>query len=91
MTRFDWDADKAVANLRKHAVSFREAATVFGDPLAVTFSDPDHSQLELRYLTFGISQAQRCLVGADTDRDNAVRVISARLMTRGERKIYEED
>lgn len=91
MTRFEWDAEKAIPNLRKHGVSFREAATVFGDPLAVTFSDPDHSDLEQRYLTFGVSEAQRYLVVAHTDRENAVRLISARLMTRAERKIYEEE
>ena len=90
MTRFEWDAGKAISNLRKHNVSFREAATVFGDPLALTFSDPDHSGLEQRYLTFGVSEVQRYLVVAHTDRDNAVRVISARLMTCGERKMYEE-
>ena len=90
MTRFEWDACKAISNLRKHNVSFREAATVFGDPLALTFSDPDHSGLEQRYLTFGVSEVQRYLVVAHTDRDNAVRVISARLMTRGEKKMYEE-
>jgi len=90
MTRFEWDAGKAISNLRKHNVSFREAATVFGDPLALTFSDPDHSGLEQRYLTFGVSEVQRYLVVAHTDRDNAVRVISARLMTRGEKKMYEE-
>jgi hypothetical protein len=90
MTGFEWDADKASSNLRKHRVSFFEAATVFGDPLAVTFADPDHSGFEQRYLTFGVSEVQRYLVVAHADREDIVRVISARLMTRGERKTYEQ-
>lgn len=60
--QFEWDDRKAVANERKHGVSFHEAATVFGDPLAITFLDPDHSDDEFRFLTFGMSQSSRLLV-----------------------------
>jgi uncharacterized DUF497 family protein len=88
--RFEWDERKAAANEEKHGVSFHEAATVFGDPLAVTFADPDHSENERRYVTFGMSRANRLLVVAHADRERRVRIISARTMTRHERKIYEE-
>jgi uncharacterized DUF497 family protein len=72
-------------------VSFSEAATVFGDPLALTFPDPDHSLEECRYITFGLSQLGRLLVVSHAQRSDRTRIINARLMTRYERKIYEED
>lgn len=87
---FEWDNRKAAHNLRKHGVSFAEAGTVFGDPLAITFGDPDHSVGEERYITFGVSREQRLLVIAHTDRDGRARIISARRATRAERKLYEE-
>ncbi len=87
---FVWDPDKAIRNLAKHRVEFAEAATVFGDPLAVTFYDPDHSEDEDRFLTFGHSLAARLLVVSHTDRGDAIRIISARVATRKESKIYEE-
>ena len=87
---FEWDPEKADANEQKHDVNFREGATVFGDPLAITFSDPDHSEAEERYLTFGHSRSNRLLVISHTQRGERTRIISARLMTRRERKIYEE-
>jgi len=87
---FEWDPRKAEVNKRKHDVSFHEAATVFGDPLAITFTDPDHSIDEERYLTFGRSRFDRLLVISHADRKVRVRIISARLMTRQERRIYEE-
>lgn len=87
---FEWDPKKAAANLRKHDVPFHEAATIFGDPLAVTFEDPDHSESEHRYVTFGMSVQRRLIVVSHTDRRNRTRIISARLMDRKERKIYEE-
>ena len=87
---FEWDTRKAVTNARKHGVSFHEASTVFGDSLAITFHDPDHSENEQRFLTFGLSQSSRLLVVTHVDRGRKVRIISARLMTRYERKIYEE-
>jgi hypothetical protein len=88
--RFEWDSKKAAANLRKHAVTFQEAATVFGDPLAITFEDPDHSEDEERHLTFGSSLQGRLLVVSHMERNNRTRIISARLMGRKERMIYEE-
>jgi len=87
---FEWDERKATANIKKHDVSFHEAGTVFGDPMAITFDDPEHSQSEHRFLTFGLSHFHRLLVVAHTDRGGTVRIISARAMTKRERKIYEE-
>lgn len=88
--QFEWDEKKAVANQRKHGVSFQEAATVFGDPLAITFLDPDHSEDEFRFITFGVSWLNRLLVVSHADRDDRLRIISARPATRRERRIYEE-
>ncbi|HEX9728566.1 MAG TPA: BrnT family toxin [Gemmatimonadales bacterium] len=88
---FEWDPDKAGENERKHGVSFAEAATVFGDPLSVTVADPDHSVGEVQFLTIGMSHQPRLLVVAHADRDDAVRLISARAATRAERKTYEEE
>jgi uncharacterized DUF497 family protein len=88
--QFEWDEAKAAQNLTKHGVGFTEAATVFGDPVALTFFDPDHSIDENRFITIGISAAGRLLMLAHTDRDERVRIISARAVTRGERRIYEE-
>jgi uncharacterized protein len=88
---FEWDPDKALRNLSKHGVSFQEAATVFGDPLAITYFDPDRSEEEDRFLTFGHSSAGRLLVLSHTDRDDRTRIISARLATRKERKSYEKE
>ena len=75
------------AKTRPH---FHEGATVFGDPLAITFPDPDHSVDEERYLTFGLSRLNRLVVISHTQRGGKTRIISARLMTRRERRIYEE-
>ena len=88
---FEWDPKKSASNERKHDVTFQEASTVFGDRLAMTFVDPDHSNNEQRYLTFGLSKYNRLLVVAHTDRGEKSRIISARLMDRKERRIYEED
>ena len=88
--RFEWDPEKAAENLAKHDVSFEEAATVFRDTLSATGSDPDHSFDEERFITFGVSTAGRLLVVAHTDREDTIRIISARLVTPRERKIYEE-
>ena len=87
---FEWDPRKAGANARKHGVTFQEAATVFGDPLAVTFEDPDHSRNENRYITFGLSIQKRLLVVSHTERTDRTRFISARPMERKERIIYEQ-
>ena len=64
--RFEWDPKKAAANLKKHGVSFQEAATVFGDPLAITFQDPDHSEDEERQVTFDLSLRKRLIVVSHT-------------------------
>jgi uncharacterized protein len=88
--KFSWDPKKAAANLIKHGVSFEEASTVFRDTLSVTGSDPDHSIEECRLITFGNSKKNRLLVVAHTEENDKIRIISARLMTRQERKIYEE-
>lgn len=91
MLKFDWDAPKSTANLRKHGVSFEEAATVFGDPLALTFADPDHSIREARSITIGQSLQDLLLVVAHIERGRTIRIISARKATRHERTIYEQD
>jgi len=87
---FEWDPRKAAGNLRKHKVSFAEAATVFGDPLGVTVHDPDHSSDERRYITIGLSNRFRLVIVSHADRGDVVRIISARLLTRAEREVYEE-
>jgi uncharacterized DUF497 family protein len=87
--QFEWDREKARRNLLKHRVSFDEAVTVFYDPLAATVDDPDHSIGERRCLTIGHSARGRLLVVAHTDRGTAVRIISARRATAGERKRHE--
>ena len=87
---FEWDPAKATANEQKQGVTFEEAASVFGDPLAVTFYDPKHSDDEDRYLTIGLSAAGRIILLSHTDRGDAVRIISAREATSAERKGYED-
>ena len=87
---YDWDPAKAEANAKKHRVTFEEAASVFLDPSALTFWDPDHSEEEDREITIGRSTRQRVLFVAHTSRDGRVRIISARQATRREQKQYEE-
>ncbi len=87
--QFDWDRGKAERNLKKHRVSFDEAVTVFYDPLAATFDDPDHSVGERRLVTVGRSSRGRLLVVAHVERGESVRIISARLTTARERKRHE--
>ena len=87
---FEWNDEKAAANLTKHGVSFDEAKTVFDDPLYVDFYDPDHSFEEYRYIIIGESQQRRLLIVSYTERDESVWLISAREVTRSERKTYEE-
>lgn len=87
---FEWNPDKAVINLRKHGISFQEAATVFDDSLSVTFPDPDHSIGEDRYVIIGVSRSGQLLVVSHTDRGNRTRIISARRAARQERRFYEE-
>lgn len=90
MLRFEWDEAKAGVNLSKHGVSFEEAATVFGDALALTFPDPDHSVGERRWLTIGLSTKGRVLVVVHIEKGRTLRIISARKATRYEREIHEE-
>ncbi len=88
--KIEWDPKKAELNLRKHGVSFEEAATALGDPMAATGADPDHSTTEERYVTFGVSERLRLLVVAHTEEAETIRIISARPASRGERRLYEE-
>lgn len=87
---FEWNPRKEAANRRKHGVRFREATTVFRDPLAATFPDIDHSVSEQRFLTIGASVRGRILVVAHTESQGKIRIISARPVTRRERRYYEE-
>jgi uncharacterized DUF497 family protein len=89
MFKFEWDDQKAASNLLKHGVSFDEAVSVFGDGRALTFSDTDHSELEDRSRTYGISSKARFLVVVHTERRNGIRIISARKAKRYEKGIYE--
>lgn len=88
--KFSWRPNKAAKNIRKHKVSFHEAATVFADPLSVTVSDPDHSNDEERYIIVGFSNRGRLLMVSHTERGNMIRLISARKLTPEERRQYEE-
>lgn len=85
-----WDPRKAKSNIKKHGVSFEEAATALSDPLAATGADPDHSIREDRFITFGVSEMNRLLVVSHTEERERIRIISARKATKGERKLYEE-
>ena len=87
--QFEWDPAKAAENAAKHRVEFTEAITVFGDPLEMTISDPDHSVGEKRFLSIGQSVSGRLLVVAYTERDGRIRLINAREATTQERKSYE--
>jgi uncharacterized protein len=87
---FEWDARKAAANRRKHGVTFDEASTAFADPLSLTIPDPDHSIEEDRFVLLGLSCRGRLLVVVHTERDDNIRIISARRATRSERIQHEE-
>jgi hypothetical protein len=87
---FEWDPSKAASNLAKHRVSFEDAATVFGDPLALIVSDPRHSFQEERFVLLGLSESQRLLAVMFVDRGEVIRIVSARRVTRREQKNYEE-
>lgn len=86
---FEWDAAKADSNQKKHGVSFEEASTAFGDPLSLTIPDPDHSQEEDRFVLMGETYQRRLVVVVFTERGDRLRLISARLATRRERRTYE--
>ena len=89
MLQFEWNPKKAQRNIEKHGVSFEEAATVFGDLLSYTFDDSDHSDEETRFLTIGLTALGKMIVVSHTDREEKVRIISARALTKQERKFYE--
>lgn len=87
---YDWDANKAEINANKHGVTFEEGASIFGDPFAYTFADPDHSEGEERFISFGTSINQRILAVCHIEHTLGIRIISAREATAHERKIYQE-
>jgi uncharacterized DUF497 family protein len=87
---FEWDADKANRNVEKHHVSFEEAATVFDDPMFITFINDEHSVDEERYITIGLSGRGRLLILAHVDRRDTIRIISARRATQKEEQFYAE-
>jgi len=87
---FEWDSHKSDINLKKHGISFHETSTVFGDPLALTFNDPDHSVGEHRFVTIGHSTTNQLLTVIHAERRGKTRIISARRATRQERKTYED-
>ena len=87
---FEWDPEKALSNSRKHGVTFHEASEVFADELSSAVSDPDHSVGEPRFLLFGATKSHRYLVVSYTERGRAIRIFSAREMTRQERRAYEQ-
>lgn len=91
MLRFDWDAEKDRSNETKHGVAFSEAATAFGDPLSITVPDPDHSVGEARFVLVGLTYLDRLVVVSHVEGQESIRIISARLATRRERKTYEEE
>ena len=88
---FEWDPKKAISNYRKHGVTFEEATSALRDVFSATAHDPDHSDDEERFITFGISSQGRLLTVSHTERGDSIRIISARLATNIERQIYEED
>ena len=88
---FEWNPAKADRNLSKHGVSFDEASTVFGDPLAGTILDPRHSDDEPRFVTIGLSMSRRLIIVAHTEREDRIRIISARRATRREKRTYESE
>jgi len=87
--KFEWDINKAITNLSKHNISFDEAQTIFEDPYYIDFYDPDHSIDEHRYIIIGYSNRQRLLMLSYTERNDSIRLISARETTQKERQNYE--
>ena len=87
--KFAWDEDKARSNEQKHGISFEEASTIFADPIAVIFDDPEHSDEESREIIMGYSNRRRILIVSFTHRDPTLRIISARRATPRERDNHE--
>jgi uncharacterized DUF497 family protein len=90
MMDFEWDSKKAASNIRKYSASFSEAKSVFQDPLAWTALDPDGPAAEPRFISLGMSRPGRLLLVVHTDRPGVIRLISARPVSKAERRIYEE-
>ena len=88
---FEWDTEKAKTNKRKHRISFEEAATAFGDPLSITVPDPDLSVREHRFILVGRTHIGKTVVVAHSERQNRIRLISARRASRREMRAYEEE
>lgn len=88
--QFEWDPQKAAANVKRRRITFDEAASVLGDPLSTTYPDEAHSDEETRFLTIGASHRGRVMVVAHTERNDTIRIISARRATRREREFYEQ-
>jgi uncharacterized DUF497 family protein len=88
--QFEWDSKKALSNKRKHGITFEEACTIFADPLSITISDPAHSIGEDRFITIGTSVNNDLIVAVHADRNDIIRIISARKAARNERKQYEQ-
>jgi uncharacterized DUF497 family protein len=88
--QFEWDPQKAAANVKRRHISFDEGASVLEDPLSTTYPDETHSEEEMRFLTIGASHRGRVLVVAHTERNDTIRIISARRATRREREFYEQ-
>jgi uncharacterized DUF497 family protein len=88
--QFEWDPQKAAANIKRRRIGFDEAASVLEDALSTTYPDEDHSEVEMRFLTIGASHRGRVLVVSHTERNDTIRIISARRATRREREFYEQ-
>ena len=88
---FEWDAPKALSNRRKHGVTFEEAASAFADPLSRTIPDPDHSEKEDRSILIGQSKRGRIVIVVHTERGDRIRIISARVASRREKREHEEE
>lgn len=86
---FEWNAVKAVENLKNHKIGFEEAKTIFNDPLLLTFPDSEHSDYEHRSISIGVSSHSRIVLVVHSDRDGKIRIISSRKVTAKERKVYE--
>lgn len=87
--KFEWNANKASLNEKKHRVSFEEASSVLSDLLSITINDPLHREDEERWVTIGQSNKRRTLVVVHTERGDAIRIISARLANTHEQNRYE--
>ena len=88
--QFEWDSKKAQSNKKNHGITFEEASTIFGDLLSITIADPTHSIGEDRFITIGRSINDKFIVVVHTDRDDIIRIISARKVTRNEKRQHEQ-